>query len=407
VNGTLLFSPIEIGSHKLRNRIVRSATYEGLATPEGLVTPLYQKHYTRLARLGPAAIVTGFAFVSQEGRSMQPLQASAADDRNVAAWRTMNREIHEQGAKIYLQLAHTGRQTHPDSTKMEVVAPGPKASPYFRSRPRSLREEEIPTRVEQFVQAARLAQSAGFDGVQVHAAHGYLIHQFLTPAVNCRNDGYGVDSATGIASRFLGEILQGIRKACGRGFDCWIKVSHGDELQGGMNSLRFASLMRFLQEQPVDAIEVSYGSMDHALNIFRGGIPLDRIVAYNPRYRITHPRLAAIWKKIAAPFAARPLKAFEPCYNLRAARQAKETGTIPVISVGGFRNGTVMEDALQSGNCDLIALSRPFIAEPNLVQRLKNDLNYQVRCTNCNQCAVMCDAPSPTLCYTQGRNERK
>jgi 2,4-dienoyl-CoA reductase-like NADH-dependent reductase (Old Yellow Enzyme family) len=357
--------------------------------------------------LGPAAIVTGFAFVSREGRSMQPLQASAADDRNVAAWRTMNREIHEQGSRIYLQLAHTGRQTHSDSTKREVVAPGPKASPYFRSRPRPLREEEIPARIEQFVLAARLAQNADFDGVQIHAAHGYLIHQFLTPAVNCRSDGYGVDSQTGISTRFLGEVIQGIRKACGKGFDCWIKVSHGDELRGGMNSLRFASLMRYLQGQPIDAVEVSYGSMDQALNIFRGGIPLDRIVAHNPRYRVTHPWLAAIWKRVAAPFAALPLKAFDPCYNLQAARQAKEMGAIPVISVGGFRSGAEMEDALQSGNCDLIALSRPFIAEPDVVQRIKNDLNYQARCTNCNQCAIMCDTPRPTLCYTQGRNERK
>ena len=407
MNAPLLLTPIQIGSHTLRNRIVRSATYEGLATTEGLVTPLYQKLYCRLARLGPAAIVTGFAFVSQEGRSMQPLQASGADDRNVAAWRQMNREVHEQGGKIYLQLAHSGRQTHPDSTQMEVVAPGPKASRYFRSHPRELQEEEIPARAEQFVQAARRAQSADFDGVQIHAAHGYLIHQFLTPAVNHRRDGYGVDSKSGIASRFLGEILQGIRTACGKGFDCWIKVSHGDDLSDGMNGRRFASLLRYLQGQPVDAIEVSYGSMDHALNIFRGGIPLDRIVRYNPRYRLVNPWLAAFWKKVAAPFAALPLKAFRPCYNLQAARQARESATIPIISVGGFRSGTEMEEALQAGDCDLTALSRPFIAEPDFVQRITADLNYQALCSNCNQCAVMCDTPHPTLCYTRGRDERK
>lgn len=407
MTGTLLFSPVKIGSHTLRNRIVRSATYEGLATPEGLVTPLYQKHYARLARLGAAAIVTGFAFVAREGRSMQPLQASVADDRNVAAWRSMNREVHEHGARIYLQLAHTGRQTHSDATGVEVVAPGPKASSYFRSRPRALQEDEIPTRIGQFVQAARIAQSAGFDGVQLHAAHGYLVHQFLTPAVNCRHDRYGVDPTTGIAARFLGEILVGIRQACGQGFDCWIKVSHGDELRGGMNAQRFAALIRYLQDQPVDAIEVSYGTMDHALNIFRGRIPLDRIVAHNPRYRIANPFLAALWKRIAAPFAARPLKAFEPGYNLSAARQAKELGSIPVISVGGFRSGTAMEDALQAGNCDLVALSRPFIAEPDFVRHLENDLKYQARCINCNQCAVMCDTPHPTLCYTRGHHERR
>jgi 2,4-dienoyl-CoA reductase-like NADH-dependent reductase (Old Yellow Enzyme family) len=147
--------------------------------------------------------------------------------------------------------------------------------------------------------------------------------------------------------------------------------------------------------------------MDHALNIFRGGIPLDRIVQYNPRYRVTHPWLAAIWKKVAAPFAALPLKSFDPCYNLQAARQARETGTIPVISVGGFRSGTEMEDALQSGSCDLTALSRPFIAEPDFVQRITAELNYQAICTNCNQCAVMCDTPHPTICYSRGRHERK
>jgi len=282
MNDTRLFAPIQIGSHILKNRIVRSATYEGLATDEGKVTPSYQKLYTRLARLGPGAIVTGFAFVSQEGRSMQPLQASVADDSNISAWREMNRVVHDHGAKIYLQIAHTGRQTHTTSTNMEVVAPGPKPSKYFRSFPRALQEHEISAVIKHFIQAALIAQKADFDGVQVHAAHGYLIHQFLTPAVNSRQDIYGVDPKSGIATRFLSEILQGIRNACGESFDCWIKVSHGDELYNGMNSQRFATLIQYLQKQPVDAIEVSYGSMEHALNIFRGDIPLDRIVKYNP-----------------------------------------------------------------------------------------------------------------------------
>ncbi len=333
-----LFTPIQIGSHTLRNRIVRSATYEGLANSGGLVTPAYQRLYTRLARSGPGALVTGFAYVSQEGRSMQPRQASAADDRNLSAWSEMNREVHREGAVIFLQIAHTGRQTHSGSTGMEVVAPGSKPSRYFRSKPRALRENEIPERVEQFVQAARLAQRAGFDGVQIHAAHGYLIHQFLTPALNRRRDAYGVDPKSGIGTRFLAEVLQGIRDACGSGFGCWVKVSHGDGLRNGMNPHRFEALIRFLQDQPVDAVEVSYGSMDHALNIFRGNsLPLDRIVAYNPRYQIEAPWLAFLWKKLLAPFASLSIKDFEPRYNLKAARRARELGSLPVISVGGFR----------------------------------------------------------------------
>lgn len=404
---SLLFSPIRVGSHELCNRVVRSATYEGLTTREGLVTPAYQKLYCRLARSGPGAIVTGFAFVSQEGRSMQPRQVSAADDRNVELWQKMNREVHTHGTKIYLQIAHTGRQTHSASTNHEVVAPGKKGSSYFKSHPRELRRNEIPARVEQFVQAALIAKRAGFDGVQVHAAHGYLIHQFLTPAVNHRNDEYGVDLKTGIATKFLGDVLQGIRKACGEGFDSWLKVSHGDDLRRGMDAQRFSSLIKYLQGQPVDAIEVSYGSMDHALNIFRGGIPLDRIVAHNPRYHIPHLWLASLWKKVAAPFAALPLKDFSPCYNMQAARKAKEAGNIPVISVGGFRSGIEMEEALQLESCDLTALCRPFIAEPDFVQKIAADLNHQAICTNCNQCAVMCDTSYPTVCYNRGQNERK
>lgn len=407
MNDTMLFTPIQIGSHKLKNRIVRSATYEGLATTEGKITPAYQKYYARLARLGLGAIVTGFAFVSQQGRSMQPLQASVADDRNVLAWQEMNRQIHDHGAKIYLQIAHTGRQTHSTSTDMEVVAPGSKPSKYFRSLPRALRKNEIPVIVKQFIQAALFAKSANFDGIQIHAAHGYLLHQFLTPAINNRKDEYGVDSKSGISTLFLSKILQGIRDACGKGFDCWIKISHGDTLYKGMNPLRFLSLIQYLQEQPVDAIEVSYGSMDHALNIFRGEIPLDRIVKYNPRYRISNQWLATLWKKIAAPFAALPLKAYQPCYNLQAAKQAKTLSNIPIISVGGFRCGTEMEEALQTESCDLTALSRPLIAEPDFVRRITTNLEYHAVCTNCNQCAIMCDTPNRTFCYNKGQHDRK
>ncbi|MCB9495386.1 MAG: NADH:flavin oxidoreductase [Fibrobacteria bacterium] len=400
-----LFESVRIGSHLLRNRIVRSATYEGLADADGGITPAYSGLYRRLAGLGPGAIVTGFAFVSPEGRSMQPRQAGVHDARNIVLWRKMNEEVHRNGSRIFLQIAHAGRQTRSEATGCEVVAPDGRASGYFGGRPRPLREDEIPNRVEQFVRAARIAQEAGFDGVQVHAAHGYLLHQFLTPATNRRRDSYGVDPLSGIGTKFLGEVLGGIRQACGPGFDCWIKVSHGDSLKNGMNPLRFESLLAFLQQQPVDAIEVSYGTMDHAMNIFRGKtLPLDRILEHNPRYRITSPWIARLWRWFAAPFATRALEDFEPGYNLEASCQAKRSGSIPVACVGGFRSGGQMDSAIASGQCDLVSLSRPFLHEPDLVRKLARDLGHEAGCVSCNQCAVMCDTRNPTRCYTGGKH---
>ena len=182
------FEPARIGSVTLRNRVLRSATFEGTCDPEGRPTAAYLNLYRELAGQGVGALITGFAYTSTDGRAMQPGQAGLESDAKAAAFGPVTEAVHQQGCPIFVQLAHAGRQTSPTATGGTVYGPSARKSSYFNSRPCSLTTAHIERLAREFAAAARRAREAGFDGVQLHAAHGYLIHQFLSPAVNDRND---------------------------------------------------------------------------------------------------------------------------------------------------------------------------------------------------------------------------
>jgi 2,4-dienoyl-CoA reductase-like NADH-dependent reductase (Old Yellow Enzyme family) len=397
-----LFEHACIGGVKLPNRIIRSATFEGMAAADGSPLMEYRRLYDTLAARGIGAIITGFAFVNVHGKAMQPGQAGIEKDDKIPRFTEVTESVHQYGGRIFLQIAHTGRQTVPQATGGVVWGPGTRASSYFRVRPQRLPVAEIETIIEDFGQAARRSREAGFDGVQVHAAHGYLIHQFINPAVNDRTDAFGIDPVTGIETEFLRRIIARIRSLCGQEYPLLVKISAGDEYRRGIRQPAFVNIVRFLDTQAVDAIEISWGTMDQAFNIFRGNeIPVQAILDYNPRHRHSNRIVRAVWKLGALPVLRKNLMVFSPAYNLSYARLAKENTTIPIISVGGFRTGTEAAEAVEKGRSDFVSMCRPLIREPELVERWRTDLAYRSRCVNCNRCAVMCDSGQPTRCYMQ------
>jgi 2,4-dienoyl-CoA reductase-like NADH-dependent reductase (Old Yellow Enzyme family) len=314
----------------------------------------------------------------------------------------VTKRVHALGGRIILQIAHAGRQTVPSATGGPVCGPGVAPSPYFRSRPERLSEKQICAIIDAFGHTALRAQKAGFDGVQLHAAHGYLIHQFINPAVNDRGDVFGIDPALGIGTEFLRQTIAKVRELCGNGYPLLIKVSAGDGYRHGINRERFRNLIRFLDSQPFDAIEISWGTMDHALNIFRGtSIPADMVLKYNPRFRTQNPLMKALWKTALLPLMRMTIKPFSPAYNLPYAIVAKENTSIPVMCVGGFRSGEEANRAVRENRIDFISLCRPFIREPSLAKRWQGYLGYRSTCIHCNCCAVMCDSGRPTRCYRE------
>jgi 2,4-dienoyl-CoA reductase-like NADH-dependent reductase (Old Yellow Enzyme family) len=395
-----VFEQAMIGRVKLPNRLIRSATFEGLCDPEGAPGVDYERLYAGLAGQQLGALITGFAFVSQNGRAMQPGQAGLECDRKLPLFRRVTRAVHERGCPIFLQLAHAGRQTSATAAGGQVYAPSPIKSRYFGVQPRALTGPQVQDLISAFSEAAGRAKEAGFDGVQLHAAHGYLIHQFLHPAMNRRKDDYGIDATTALGTAFLGAVIDRVRDQCGPDFPVLVKVSSGDNYRRRLSREQFVRLIEFLDVKGVDAIEVSFGTMDHGFNIFRAeSIPLKTVLDFNPRYRTRNPARRWLWRVFVLPALRRQFQPFQPMYNLPAALLAKEHTRIPIITVGGLRSGSDIRHAIEEVGIDFVSLCRALLCEPDFVVKLKQDPDYQSRCTHCNRCAVMCDSGFSTRCY--------
>jgi 2,4-dienoyl-CoA reductase-like NADH-dependent reductase (Old Yellow Enzyme family) len=398
-----LFTPYKLGSLLLPNRIIRSATFEGMADENGFLTNEYLQFYDKLSRQKIGAIICGFSYISTGGKAMQPGQAGIDSPDKIPLFKKLTESVHKNNSYIFMQLVHTGRQTLSDATKQKIVSSSTVKSIYFKQRPEALSVTEIEAIIEKFGNAALYCMQAGFDGIQLHAAHGYLIHQFISPAINKRKDKYSIDKKTKISTIFLKEIVENIREKCGHSFPVIIKISGGDDLSHEFSRQQFVSLISGLNDMALDAIEISYGTMDFALNIIRGDIPVNLILKYNPIYKTDNEILKFLRKTVLIPFLKYKIKPFTPHYNLKYAELAKAYTGKPVICVGGFRNAREMESALDK-QTDLISLCRPFICEPDFVVKIESNPDYQSKCTNCNYCSIMCDTERITQCY---RNKLK
>lgn len=399
-----LFEPIKIGNLTLKNRIVRSATFEGMCDDKGFPTNDYHNLYDGLAKNGIGAIITGFAYVSPCGRAMHPGQAGIDEDDKIPVYMRITDAVHRHDGKIVMQIAHSGRQTVAKAVGGIVKGASGRRSAYFGSNPKALTTKEAVAAAQQFTEAALRAKKAGFDGVQLHAAHGYLIHEFILPSLNTRADEFGIDREFGIGTQFLKTVIEETRARCGRDFPVLVKVSASDDYRDSFSQDQFVQLIRFLDRMAVDAIEVSYGTMDDALSIFRGeSVPIDTILKHNPRYGTGNAFRRFLRKEIIYPFVKSRIRMFTPMYNLPDAKITKKHTRIPVMCVGGFRKRQEMVDALKNNETDLISLCRPFICEPDFVGKLSRNNSYVSKCVNCNICAVMCDSGRPTRCYL-GKN---
>jgi 2,4-dienoyl-CoA reductase-like NADH-dependent reductase (Old Yellow Enzyme family) len=388
-----LFEPLALRNALLPNRFVRSATYEGLGAPDGHPLPALGELYAGLVSGGVGTVISGFAFVSQSGRAMQPGQCGIHVDNMVDPWSTVVARVRSVSpdARLFLQLAHAGRQTRQEATGLPVVGVSRRACRYFRSHPHVLADADIEGIVDDFAQAARRARAAGFDGVQVHAAHGYLVHQFLSPWTNLRRDRW--------ADRplFLEEVIRRIRGVCGDGFAVLVKLSWSEDRHPGITLDDTRRTLARLERLDVDAVEVSVGTMEEPLNIIRGACPVAAILDVNPLFaRIPRP-LRALWTRFCLPAHLRRQIPFSEGYNLEAAVTLARATRVPIFAVGGLRSVATMREALARGVA-AVSLCRPLIRTPDLPRRVREGLATHSTCSNCNLCTVHCDGPHPLRC---------
>jgi 2,4-dienoyl-CoA reductase-like NADH-dependent reductase (Old Yellow Enzyme family) len=346
---SLLFYPITFNSLTLRNRFVRSATAERLAGADGGLLPEAAQLYERLAEGGVGLIVTGHASVSPEGRA-HPWMTGIHNDSFLPGLKAATEAVHRAGGKIAVQINHSGGMKEVDLAQGPPLAPSALLCEQTGHQARALSEAEIERIIEDFGQAARRAVAANFDAIQIHAAHGYLANQFLSPLTNQRADRWGGSLSNRM--RFLLSVCRRVRQEVGEGYPLFCKLAISDFKEGGLTVAEGLKVAERLAEAGLDALEIS------------GGLAGSRYMK---------GRADLEWMK-------------EEGYFSPYTRQVKERVQVPVILVGMMRSLKFMERMVTEGYADLIALCRPFIREPDLVKRLQSGLQAKSTCISCNQC---------------------
>ncbi|MCK5708639.1 MAG: NADH:flavin oxidoreductase [Candidatus Aureabacteria bacterium] len=392
----MLFNEWKLKNITSKNRLVRSATYEGMGDINGNPLKGLKDIYKDLATNDVGMIITGFCFISQEGRAMQPHQCGIDSDDKIDYWKDIVSYVKSISMEtlLVMQIAHAGRQTLKKVTGLPVVSPSTKRSLYFKEKPVALNDEKIKQIINEFGDAAKRAQKAGFDGIQIHAAHGYLIHQFLSPHINKRNDRWGKNR-----SEFLRETILNIKDKCGNSFPVFVKISAADDDKYGLKIENTFDYIKKLENVGIEAFEISYGTMDAAFNIFRGTVPIQKVFEHNILFKNYNLLKRKFWQYFIFPQWKKGFITYKDNYNLPFAKEIKRNTNIPIILVGGLREKKVMDDILRNDHADAISLSRPLICEPDLGKKLKENINVRSICRNCNECIVMCDSENSLNCY--------
>ncbi len=364
-----LFETSEINGMKLANRFVRSATWEGMAADDGACTPKLIDLMAGLAKGGVGLIVSSHAYVSPEGQA-GPWQVGVYDDKLIPGLEAMATAVHENGGKIVMQLAHAGYFANAKLTGQTPMAPS-NAEGFAKGPRQEMTAGDIQGVVKAYGAAAKRAQTAGFDGVQIHSAHGYLLSQFLSPAFNQRQDEYGggIDNR----ARALVEVLREVRQVVGKDYPVLVKMNCQDFIDNGLaleDSLKAGAM---LAQNGIDAIELSGGILTGGkLSPSRMGIKTEDKEAY--------------FQQDAVAF--------------------KKQIDVPLILVGGNRSFQVAEGLVDDGVADYLSMSRPLIREPGLINRWKSGDLARATCLSDNMCFEPARKGEGIYCLTEERLKR-
>ena len=368
---TTLFEETSINGMMMRNRVVRSATWEGMCEQDGRPTEKLAKCYRDLAQGGVGLIITGFTFVRQEGKALPGKMGIHTDDF-AGDYENLASAVHNAGGKIAVQLVHAGGKADAKAIGGQPLAPSSIQDEQFTEMPAELTKDGISDIVTAFGEGARRAKAWGMDAVQLHGAHGYLINQFLSPHINLRGDEYGGSIEN--RSRFLLDVYQKVRETVGANFPVFIKLTASDNLDDGLTIDDAIYAAKKLSAAGIDAIEVSSGTSASG----------DK----NPaRVKINKPEKEA--------------------YNLDLAIRMKEAVSCPVMVVGGFRSYEVAGKALQDKGMDYIAMARPLIREPDLANRWLQGDRSPAKCISCNSCFLPATKEGGIYCVIEKKEREK
>jgi 2,4-dienoyl-CoA reductase-like NADH-dependent reductase (Old Yellow Enzyme family) len=372
---SIMFEPFVIKNIKLPNRIARSATFEGMGNHKGEPSEQLARLYNMLAEgqvgllITSAAIVERFKMPLPEGGGMA-YPTYIDSDEFIGLWEPIVRNVRAHGTCIAMQIVHPGRQEAPVLRGGEPpLAPSAVEERESGVMPREMTPEEIRAMIEKFAQACRRVKAAGFDAVQLHGGHGYMISNFISPYTNRRTDEYGGDTVK--RSKFIVDIVDRSRELVGD-FPIMIKMNCSDFIEGGLTKDEAARVAAVIVDAGIDCIEITAGIYETRQEMSRKGINKEEKEAYLRPY----------------------------------AEALRKTVGVPLILVGGLRSPSVIEQVLSDGAADVISMSRPFIREPQLVKRWKEGDLSRATCISCNQCSDNVFV-QPLRCYVEEAKKNK
>ena len=352
----IMFEPCRIGNLEIKNRFVRSATWDATADESGAVTDTSVAFYKRLGEGGIGLIVSGYAFVSTHGQAVHGQYGVYSDDM-VRGLSRLARAVHEGGSKVALQIVHAGINSG-YLVQEGFTLPAVSIIPGVKRSHREMTNEDIEGIIDGFAEAAVRAGEAGFDAVQLHGAHGYLMSQFISPLYNQRTDRWGGSPEN--RRSFHTEVVRRVRRAIGPDFPFFIKFGVMDDQEDGLTLEEGIEAAQQMVAAGIDAVEVSAG-VGQAVYRTREGEP------------------------VTIPFRER-------------AAAVKRAVDVPVILVGGIRSLEIAQDIVESGDADMVSMCRPFIREPHLVSRWQRGETAPATCITCNRCMAIVQRAEPLEC---------
>jgi 2,4-dienoyl-CoA reductase-like NADH-dependent reductase (Old Yellow Enzyme family) len=376
VENLAFMRPGRIGSLVIKNRLIRAATSETMATDDGAATDELVNLYSGLARGGAGLIITGHIYVEPRGQ-YEPRQLGFDRDNRIAPLKRVTDAVYRHGGLIFAELSHAGSQSL--IPEIEPLAPSIVPNAIFARPPAEMTDADIRKVIGDFGAAAARAKSAGFDGIHLHSGNGYLLAQFNSPHTNRRNDRWGGDAQK--RAQFILDVYGAVREATGPNFPITARLGLADTVSNGLKLEEGLSIARQLAARGLAALEVTYGVMtSYHENI--------RPYAGTTRWRAIADGM--LHRTFSAPVAEAYYRPF--------ARAAKSAIDIPVVLVGGVRSTEVMDQIVRSGDADFLAMARPFVREPDLVNKIATGRRGPVDCVSCNICFLH-EGIDPLQCW--------
>lgn len=391
------FSPVRIGPLTLRNRFIKAATNEGMS-PKGIPSKSLVRLHESIAAGGTAMTTAAYCAVSPDGRTF--VDQAVLSPQTVPHYRALTDAVHRHGAAACAQITHGGCFTFlreldsgsPLSSSGGFNKVGVLSGKLFR---RAMDQRDMSRVAGEFVRAARLAREAGFDAVEIHMGHGYLLSQFLTPLYNKRRDAYGgsVENRT----RFPVEVLQRVLDAVGHEMGVLCKYSVIDGAKGGNTVEDGIAIARALEAAGAHMLVLSAGlNIEAITTMFGSPIPRDKMPRPDNRIVAIGMKLQALTEQKAAPF--------RELYSLGHARKVREAVRVPLAYLGGIQSLRNVQDAMAAG-FDTVAVGRALLFDNAFVAHLQDRSVLQSGCNACNLCAVSMYSPGGTSCALHEPND--